>query len=150
MAKRCIEAGRRALGVGTLVFMLLSLPLGAAGAAEVVDLRVGVHTDYTRVVFELDQPAAYKIKRGGGQSELVVTLDAGSAVRDVQASKALIGQVTLVPTAKGSKARIKLLGENLKLKEMILANPPRIVLDISGPKPKEALQNVEAAVPGNS
>ena len=138
MAKRCIKAGRRALGVGTLVFMLLSLPLGAAGAAEVVDLRVGVHTDYTRVVFELDQPAAYKIKRGGGQSELVVTLDAGSAVRDVQASKALIGQVTLVPTAKGSKARIKLLGENLKLKEMILANPPRIVLDISGPKPKGA------------
>jgi len=138
MAKQCIEAGRRALGVGTLVFMLLSLPLGAAGAAEVVDLRVGVHTDYTRVVFELDQPAAYKIKRGGGQSELVVTLDAGSAVRDVQASKALVGQVTLVPTAKGSKARIKLLGENLKLKEMILANPPRIVLDISGPKPKGA------------
>ena len=138
MAKRCIEAGRRALGVGTLVFMLISLPMATAWAAEVVDLRVGVHPDYTRVVFELDRPAAYKIERGGGQSELVVTLEAGSIVREVEASKGLIGRMTLVPTAKGSKARIKLLGKGLNLKEMILANPPRIVLDISGPKPKAA------------
>ena len=138
MAKRCIEAGQRALGVGTLVFMLISLPMATAWAAEVVDLRVGVHPDYTRVVFELDRPAAYKIERGRGQSELVVTLEAGSIVREVEASKGLIGRMTLVPTAKGSKARIKLLGKGLNLKEMILANPPRIVLDISGSKPKAA------------
>lgn len=118
--------------------MLISLPMATARAAEVVDLRVGVHPEYTRVVLELDGPAAYQVKRSGGQSELVVSLDAGSIVRDVEASKGLIGRVTLVPTAQGSKARIKLLDEGLNLKQMLLANPPRIVLDVSRPKPKQA------------
>jgi hypothetical protein len=136
MAKRCIEAVRGVLFLGALVFMVSFLPAEAARAAEVVDLRVGVHPEYTRVVFELDRPAAYRIERGGGQSELVVSLDAGSIVRDVEASEALISSVTLVPTATGSKARIKLLRDGLNLKEMILANPPRIVLDVSAPKAK--------------
>lgn len=138
MAKRSIEAVLQAALRGALVLFLTTAPLGALWAAEVLDLRVGVHPDYTRVVFELDRPAAYKVERGNGPSELVVTLKAGSIVRYLNPTKSLIDSIKLEPTATGSKARVVLARDGLSLKEMILASPPRIVLDVILPKPVAA------------
>ena len=138
MAKRSIEAVLQAALRGALVLFLTTAPLGAVWAAEVLDLRVGVHPDYTRVVFELDRPAGYKVERGNTPSELVVTLEAGSIVRNLNPTKSLIGSIKLEPTATGSKARVVLLRDGLSLKEMILASPPRIVLDVIVPKPVAA------------
>ena len=138
MAKRSIEAVLQAALRGALVLFLTAAPLGALWAAAVLDLRVGVHPDYTRVVFELDRPAGYKVERGNTPSELVVTLEAGSIVRNLNPTKSLIGSIKLEPTATGSKARVVLLRDGLSLKEMILASPPRIVLDVIVPKPVAA------------
>lgn len=138
MAKRSIEAVLQAALPGALVLFLTTAPLGALWAAEVLDLRVGVHPDYTRVVFELDRPAGYKVERGSGPSELVVTLKAGSTVRSLNPTKSLIDSIKLEPTATGSTARVVLARDGLSLKEMILASPPRIVLDVILPKPVAA------------
>ncbi len=138
MAKRSIEAVLQAALRGALVLFLTTAPLGVLWAAEVLDLRVGVHPDYTRVVFELDGPAGYKVERGNGPSELVVTLKAGSIARYLNPTKSLIDSIKLEPTATGSKARVVLARDGLSLKEMILANPPRIVLDVILPKPVAA------------
>ena len=106
---------------------------GFATASEVVDLRIGAHEDFTRIVFELDRPTGYRIERASpspGVSELVVSIDATSIPRKVNNKDALIGLVTVTPKGKGSLAEIRLSREGLRLKEMILSSPPRIVLDI--------------------
>jgi hypothetical protein len=104
-----------------------------ARAAEVVEVRVGRHPDFTRVVFELDRAAGYRIERSDPSSknaELIVSLDAGSIPRRIQSSKSFIEQVVVEPSGSRSIARIRLAKGGLKLKEMILASPPRIVLDV--------------------
>ncbi len=150
--------------------MAVVLVLGAPSAwsAEVVDVRVGRHADFTRIVFELDAPAGYRIERhepAPGVAELVVTLDAGSTSRNLKTPKALIEGVILEPRGfSNSVALIRLKSGSLRLKEMILTAPPRIVLDVlpeagaqtaakSAPKaapaavPKPAPKAAPAAVP---
>ncbi|MCS5638283.1 MAG: AMIN domain-containing protein, partial [Myxococcota bacterium] len=143
MVKRRTQAGARIAFFGAVVLLCLISPLSAQ-AAQVVDLRIGVHPDYTRVVFELDRPAAYKVERGSGQAELVVSLDAESIARKVKPSNSLIDSIRLEPTATGSQARIALTRDGLNLKEMILANPPRIVLDVIVPEGELAKAPVAA------
>ncbi len=116
--------------------MAVVLLLGASSAwsAEVVDVRVGRHADFTRIVFELDAPAGYRIERhepAPGIAELVVTLDAGSTNRNLKTPKALIEGLSLEPRGfSNSVAVIRLNSGSLRLKEMILTAPPRIVLDV--------------------
>jgi hypothetical protein len=61
---------------------------------------------------------------------LVVSLDATSIPRRIQSSKSLIEQVEVEPSGSRSVVRIRLAKDGLRLKEMILASPPRIVLDV--------------------
>ncbi|MAI79680.1 MAG: hypothetical protein CL917_12115 [Deltaproteobacteria bacterium] len=115
---------------------VLGLASGAM-ASEVVDLRIGAHEDFTRIVFELDRPTGYRIERASpkpGISDLVVTLDATSIPRKLQSKSDLIGSVKVTPRGDGSLAEIRLAREGLRLKEMILSSPPRIVLDILSSK----------------
>lgn len=134
------RVGSRFLPLAPCLAALLCLLLGAtssATASEVVDLRIGAHSDFTRVVFELDRPTGYRIERASpspGVWELVVTLDATSIPRKVQSQKGLIGLVLITPEGSESVARIRLSQDGLSLKEMILANPPRIVLDVLSPE----------------
>lgn len=133
--------GRRGSGYGHGVrFGLIALgliagasPSWTAEAAEVVEVRVGRHPDFTRVVFELDSSAGYRIERSdpsAKESELIISLEAGSIPRRIQSSKSFIEQVVVEPSGTRSIARIRLARGGLRLKEMILASPPRIVLDV--------------------
>ncbi|MEE8581837.1 MAG: hypothetical protein V3T33_09635 [Myxococcota bacterium] len=119
-----------ALALGATV-LLSGMP---ARAANVVGIRLGTHEDYSRVVFELDAPAGYRIERNElapGVAELVVSLDAGTNLRGPKVGNRLIERVDIESRGPSSSiARIRLKGTGLRLKEMILANPPRIVLDI--------------------
>jgi hypothetical protein len=124
----CRRAARRLV----LLFGLVAIAV-PAWAAEVVEVRVGRHPDFTRVVFELDRAAGYRIERSdpaSQTSELIVSLEAGSIPRRIQSSKSFIEQVVVEPSGSRSIARIRLAKSGLKLKEMILASPPRIVLDV--------------------
>ena len=131
-----LNRANRSCGRGLAVLIAIaSLLGGSATASEVVDLRIGAHPDFTRIVFELDRPTGYRIERAQGVDggpELVVSLDADSIPRKVQSQKSLIGLIRITPEGQGSVAHISLNREGLKLKEMILANPPRIVLDVLG------------------
>jgi len=125
------------LGIGVaLATGLLMLPLDAL-AAELVEVRVGRHPGFTRVVFELDSPAGYKVERnspGPGLSELVVSLDASAGEQKISASKSFIEGIDVEPSGSNAVVRIRLAREGLRLKQMILSNPPRIVLDLMGPQ----------------
>ena len=126
-------------GVWTLccVLGLLVVALPAM-AAEILEVRVGRHPEFTRVVFELDRAAGYRIERSDPSSdvqELVVSLDAASAPRHLKSSKSLIERVDVEPSGSRSVAKVRLSTTGLRLKEMILTNPARIVLDVMHEKP---------------
>ncbi len=130
----------RILGPGIALGLALVLALGAsvALAAEIVEVRVGRHPEFTRVVFELDRPAGYRIERSQpapGVSELVVSLEASSMAQRIRSSRTLIQHVEVEPSGRRTRARIRLAREGLKLKEMILSSPPRIVLDVLSDAP---------------
>ncbi len=128
----------RAHLVSTLCAGLLWLSALPAGAASVVELRVGQHAEFTRVVFELDAAAGYRIDRGvaeDGSALLLVTLDAAlaeSAPRRVRSASSLLRQVRVEPQGPRSLATIELRGDRRPVKERILQGPPRIVLDVLG------------------
>ena len=62
-----------------IVAFAAGLLAGPAWASKVVEVRIGNHPTFTRVVFELDAPAGYGIERRTvekGVSEILVTLEA--------------------------------------------------------------------------
>jgi hypothetical protein len=129
-----------------LIAVLVATP---ALAAKVVEIRIGNHPTFTRVVFELDRASGYRVQREGGSSgsELVVTLNASSGARSIRSKSPGIATVEVTPGGDESVAHVALRKRGLRLKEMILANPPRIVLDVMyddamlaklAPKPKVA------------
>jgi hypothetical protein len=142
----------RRVGWLALPVALLALAWAApSDAARVIDLRVGRHAEFTRVVVELDAPAGYKIEHHEpkpGISELVVSLDATGAARRIAGAKRRIDSVTLEGSGPGqSIIRIRLSRQGLRLKEMILAGPPRIVLDVMGGEPETRTARVTPPPP---
>jgi hypothetical protein len=99
-------------------------------AAQIKDVRVGVHPEFTRIVFELDGKAGYRVERSG--TELHLTIEAMSSARSVRSS----GDVRGVKVDAGTQARVSiaLRDSGLRVREMILSDPPRIVLDVVKPK----------------
>jgi len=116
---------------------VLAILAGPAWSARVVEVRVGNHPTFTRVVFELDAPAGYRIERrdvaDGGQ-ELVVKLDAASAPKKLAWRSPVVGGVALEQSGAQSVARVQLRGGSPRVKELILGGPPRIVLDFMLPE----------------
>lgn len=125
-----------------LAWALTALALAAtpAWSAEIVDVRVGRHPDFTRVVFELDSPTGYRIERHAdatpGEDSIVVTLEARSAARSISKRTGVVESVALEEQLGRAVAQIHISKSKLPLKEMILANPPRIVLDLMTPAPE--------------
>jgi len=122
----------------------LALAPTAARAARLVDVRVGVHPGYARVVFETDAAAAHDVVEQSA-SEVVVRIEAASDARNI-ASRAGAPSVELVPTADGATlARIAATGP-LRVETQVLAAPPRVVLDL---RPAERAAETEpiAAAP---
>jgi hypothetical protein len=131
--RSCTASFRLITSVFAMAFC--SVPT-AAIAAEVVDMRLGRHPAYTRVVFELSGPAGYRLEqdtREGGNTELVVTLDASAHDQEKSLRNSLVQGVSLTGDGAKSIARIQLRGEGLRVKEMLLGSPARIVLDVLAP-----------------
>jgi len=120
--------------LGLLVFASSAVTaVVKAEAAEILKVRIGRHAEFTRVVFELDRAAGYRIERADPTSdvtELVISFEATSIPRRVESSKSLITQVEVRSSGSRSIARIRLAKDGLRLKEMILSSPPRIVIDV--------------------
>ena len=134
----------RAVWIITLAAGLLA---GSAWASEVVEVRVGNHPTFTRVVFELDAPAGYGIERRTaekGASEILVTLEASSTPRSVESRSVMVERVAVQDGRARSVAHIRLKKSPSRVKELILSNPPRIVFDLVFPE-KELLAAKRAA-----
>jgi hypothetical protein len=132
-------------GVASLL-MLIATP---AWSARIVDIRMGQHPDFSRVVFELDSPVGYKVERrspSAGGSELIVSLNASAQARTLRRKLKFIESVEVRSRAGRSTVYVRLRGDGLKLKEMILANPPRIVLDVLAGKATAARPVARAKV----
>lgn len=141
-------AGMRAIVWAAIVAWTLGAT--GAGAASVSEVRVGTHEDgHTRIVVELDAPAGYRLQspQPGERPELVVDLDATSIQRDVPSKSRVVKKVHVEPSDAGSTVHISLATGDVAVKEMLLANPPRIVLDLKarGPIPKGDADAVAAA-----
>lgn len=138
VVKRTGAAARAIAGTAVAAWLLAA---SGAGAATVEEVRVGTHDDgHTRIVVELDSMAGYRLQSptAGGAPELIVDLDASSISRDVPSKSRVVKKVHVEPSADGSTVRISLATGDVAVKEMLLANPPRIVLDLKarGPIPK--------------
>jgi hypothetical protein len=134
MSKRSVI---RALWTAALMAPLFA---GVAAAAEVVAVRVGTHPTFTRVVFELDASAGYRIERRqlpDGAEALVVTLDASAAPRSLRSRSVMVERVELTPERQRTSAQIRLRKSPVRVKELILADPPRIVFDLVIPEAEQ-------------
>ena len=124
----------RAVWIVTFAAGLLA---GPAWASKVVQVRIGTHPTFTRVVFELDAPAGYGVERRTveeGASEILVTLEASSTPRSVMSRSVMVERVAVQDGRARSVAHIRLKKSPSRVKEMILSNPPRIVFDLMLPE----------------
>lgn len=112
---------------------LLVLHAPDVRAERVTDVRIGRHGEYTRVVIELDGPSGYKLERlerPGEAPEILVKVDASSAPRELASQSDVVKSVKLESKGEGSVARIVLRSREIRLAEMKLTAPSRIVLDV--------------------
>lgn len=126
----------------------MTMGSSAVWAAEVVDMRLGRHPAFTRVVFELDAPAGYSLEQSigaEGVTELVVTLDARGKDERKTLANSFVSGVTLESAGARSVARIRIPKSGLRVKEMILGGPPRIVLDVLAPVTQKPATKTAAA-----
>ena len=124
------DSRRRIAGGAAALAALLVLALGsAAHAARLVDVRVGLHPGYARVVLETDAPAAHQVIAAEGD-EVVVRIDAESEARTLAPRGADAPSIALEPAGDGATlARIHSAGP-LRVETQVLAAPPRLVLDL--------------------
>lgn len=111
--------------------LLLAVPaLSNPPSADVVQVRVGEHPGYTRVVFELDEMANYTLRQAEADREIVVNLDAASHRRLMTSRSDLVESVNVLPQGDGAVARIRLRRSPVHITELVLSGPPRVVLDL--------------------
>ena len=135
MPVELLEHGLEVLGERRLDPHELRSVVAPARAADVVAVRVGQHAEFTRIVFELDASSGYRVARttgADGRATIVVTLDAAAKPQTIRSGSSLVRSVAVDTAAGKATARITLRKSGLPLKEMILSNPPRIVLDVLG------------------
>jgi hypothetical protein len=111
----------------SLWLALAAAGAGAAGAANLTDLRVGVHGDHTRIVLETDAAAPYIVD--SNEREVIVHVDAAAAAEAVTAKSPHLIWAKVEPTPIGADVRIS-LKQPADVKAMVLTNPHRIVLDL--------------------
>jgi len=150
-ARRVHLRVRLARAVVVLLLGCVALP---AWSATVREVRLGRHPEFTRIVFELDEQVGYRVKRS--EKDLVITVEAATKAWKL-GRQGSIESVVIEAGASQSVARIRLRQPGLRLQEMILANPPRIVLDLMhapsvakakppAPKPRPAVKKPAPAV----
>lgn len=116
-----------------------------SGTAKLVEVRVGKHPGYTRIVFETDVPTTYEVVQEAGV--LRVRLSAQGKAGTIAARSPLVRAVQLEPGSGGTVAQVQLTKGAVNVKPMVLRNPPRIVLDLT-PKPVGVAEAATATAPG--
>ncbi len=143
MSSRVASLSLRSLAI---VISLIAVT-APAWSASVTQVRIGNHPTFTRVVFELDAAAGYGIETTtteAGKPEILVTLQAGSTPRSINSRSEMVEQVTVQEGRSEAVVRIRLNKQPSRVKELILADPPRIVFDFVFPESRLAAIRAEA------
>jgi hypothetical protein len=126
------------------VLLVAVLVAARAEAARVVDVRVGAHKGYTRVVLELDAPSEYRISRqslpsgSGNVTELAVELTSATGAFAVGGRRGIVQSVRVKTQGKGAVALIRLTVDSPRVADMTLKGPDRIVIDVRPPAKQAA------------
>lgn len=134
--------------VSSLVAAVLLMAPVAGTAATLSQVRIGTHEDHTRIVLELDEAASYRLTPPAeGSARLQIQLDAESAARHVASRSPFVKAVRVTPSARGSTVSVELSQAGIGVSEMILADPPRIVLDLAPMAPPSVAQTTPEPAP---
>ncbi len=131
-----------------LLAFAVALLAAAASAANLTDVRVGVHGDHTRIVLETDGKAPYIVD--AGEKEIIVHVDAAATAEAVTAKSPHLIWVKVEPTQIGADVRLQ-LKQPADVKALVLTGPDRIVLDLyprkSTPAPLPAPELIPEEAP---
>jgi len=111
--------------------------VAATREAAVTDLRVRSYPSFTRVVIEADAPFTFRLER---VRDGVLVRFEGLVLRSPRVEQVHDGQVgeLRLETAGGSTtARVTLEGDVAEVRELILVDPFRLVLDFARPAERE-------------
>lgn len=103
--------------------------VNSASAAEITDIRVGLHQGFTRVVVETDVAVPHEIERKS-PDEIILHLPAQSAARQLGGKGSLLDAVEIDSSARGSAVHLTLQKDSVEFIERVFQDPPRIVLDL--------------------
>lgn len=119
-------------------------------AAQLRDIRVGEYESFTRIVFELDTPAAPEpvVSLSSGQLELVFTNTAVELTRKIPVERSQhIKSIQIWNKKSQLSAVLSFDFVRFRHQSFALNNPPRIVLDVqpldSGPNASAAISPAE-------
>lgn len=115
--------------VFVLCAALLLVASQSLAAAKIVNVRVGHHPEYDRIVFDLDGWAAYQVHSISG-NEIIVRVLAGSEPTQINTEKGLVRSVEVTPNGQRSEVRIRLRTADVRVKDSTLQSPARIVIDV--------------------
>src|SRR5262245_38721777 len=119
------------------VWLAIACPVSPAAAADVINIRLGVHPDHTRVVLDLSGPAGYRIEPQNDPHRVVIALE-GAGLRlagDVPAGRGLV-QIIRIEQETGGGGRIILdLAEPARVRQSqalqaSASAPARIFIDL--------------------
>lgn len=129
---RTRRASPRASTLALAVAALVTSAAATAEAAQLVEVRVGRHPEFVRVVFETDAPATFAIATGGTPGETLVRLEAelapSVASRPAPGEAGADVQLESLPGG-GTLARIRATIP-VRVESQVLDEPPRVVLDL--------------------
>ncbi len=132
LATRGVTGRRRAAWLVVLGAFVLGGVVSAAPAfaAGIVEVRVGLHPGFTRVVFETDAPARYRVERTPA-GEIRVHLGATTEGLRMKARGPVLDalRIDAVSGGRGALARLRLKAD-VEVEELVLSKPARIVLDL--------------------
>jgi N-acetylmuramoyl-L-alanine amidase len=119
-------------------WLVVACPAVASAAADVVNIRLGVHPDRTRVVLDLSAPAAYRVEPQTDPLRVVIALDdAGFRLTSDEppAGHGLIKAIRIEQAAgTGSRLILELAGPaRVRQSQMLQASesaPARIFFDL--------------------
>ena len=145
--------GARAARVAVVTFGLWAGLASMTHAARIVDIRVGGHTDFDRLVIEVEGElqAFHQPARSGERFVLELNAEPPESIRVLETILPRMGRVTVEGVADGSLVWVQ--PRPRRVRAFLLNGPQRIVIDFSSPDrdplpiPEGALALVEAIAP---
>lgn len=121
------------LGALSLALVLLVPPGSALGGSlpRIVDLRVGEHAGFDRLVIQLDREASVSWHFDGTDVVVEIGARARRSARALSGSQDRMGSLRMISGGAGATLRVR--AETRRIRAFRLSGPPRLVIDFGDP-----------------